>query len=89
MKDESITVGIGPVNCATVDLMIVDPPLILALDGLDAFLSLTHAWHGNRLDALDIRRVEAIDRLLIFTLLTQCCHFLPDVYCRHNEILLG
>jgi hypothetical protein len=68
MKDEAVAVGIGPVNRASVDLMIVDPPLIFPFDLCDPSLGLFHAWHGTGLDALDIWRVKAIDRLLIFAL---------------------
>ena len=89
MQDETVAVGIGPFNRAVVDLVIVDPPLILFLDLRDSFLGLFHARHGTGLDALDIRRVKAIDRLLIFALPAQCCHFFPDVYGCHDEILLG
>jgi hypothetical protein len=69
--------------------MIVDPPLIFPLDGLDSLLSLTHTRHGDGLDALDIRRVKAIDCLLILTLPAQCRQFSSDVHDRHDEILLG
>jgi hypothetical protein len=68
--------------------MVVDPPLILLLDGLDARLGLTHAWHRNGFNALDIRRVKAIDRLLVLPLLAQSGHFFSNVHGRHDKILL-
>jgi hypothetical protein len=75
MKDEAVAVGIGTINRASVDLMIVDPPLILSLDLRDPPLGLFHARHGTGFDALDIRGIESIDRLLILALPAQCCHF--------------
>jgi hypothetical protein len=68
MQNEAVTVGIGTINPAFVDLMIADLPLILSLDLHDSLLGLFHARHGTGLDTLDIRRVKAIDRLLILAL---------------------
>jgi hypothetical protein len=55
MKDEAAAVGIGTINRAFMDLMIVDPPLGLSLDLRDPRLGLFHARHGAGFDALDIR----------------------------------
>lgn len=54
MKNEAVAVGIGRVNCAAVDLMVVDPPLILSLDLRYPRLGLFHARHGTGFDTLDI-----------------------------------
>jgi hypothetical protein len=69
--------------------MIVDPPLILSLDLRDPPLGLFHARHGTGFDALDIRGIESIDRLLILALPAQHHQFFPNVHGRHYEILLG
>jgi len=59
------------------DFVVIHPPLILAFDLRDPSLGLFHARHSDGFDALDIRGVESIDRLLILTLFAQGDYSLP------------
>jgi hypothetical protein len=87
--DEAVAMGKRSFGYVAMDFVIVHPPLILSLDLRDPPLGLFHARHGTGFDALDIRGMESIDRLLILALPAQCCHFFSDVYGRHDEFLLG
>ena len=56
---------------APMDFVVIHPPFILAFDLHDPSLGLFYTRHSEGFDALDIRGVASIDRLLIFTLLAQ------------------
>jgi hypothetical protein len=47
-------------------------------------LGLFHARHGDGLDALNIQRIQPIDRFLILALLAQGDQFFADFHCRHD-----
>jgi len=68
--------------------MVVGPPLVLSLDGLNSSLGLIHARHGTGLDTFDNGGVEAIDRFLVFPLPAQCRHFLPNFGGCHDDFFL-
>ena len=82
--DEAVAMGEWPFDYAPMDFVVIRPPLILAFDFRDPSLGLFHTRHSDGFDALDIRGVESLDRLLIFTLLAQGDQFLADLHCRHD-----
>src|SRR4029077_698497 len=82
--NEAVAMGERSFGYALMDFMVVRPPLILAFDLRDPSLGLLHPLHSDGFDALDIRRIESIDRLLIFALLAQGDQFFADLHCRHD-----
>jgi hypothetical protein len=82
--NEAVAMGEWSFGYTPMDFVVIYPPLILAFDFRDSPLGLFHTRHSDGFDALDIRRVESIDRLLIFTLFAQVNQFLADLHCRHD-----
>ena len=82
--NEAVAMGERSFGYAPMDFVVIRPPLILAFDLRDPSLGRFHTRHSEGFDALDIRGVESIDRLLIFTLLAQGDQFFADLHCRHD-----
>src|SRR5262252_5970191 len=76
--DKTVAMRKRPSHLSTVNVMVLNPPLGLFLDGFDALDTLGEVRIGYGFDADDIRRVECLDGLEVLALTAKIDEFTSD-----------
>src|SRR5215813_8131364 len=81
--DETVTMRKRPSHLSTVNVMVLNPPLGLRPDGLNALDALGEVRIGYGFDADNIRRVECLDGLEVLALTAKIDEFTSDFESVH------